>query len=140
MKEEKDKLEEFSKELQRLQTKIQKSDLALKEANQMLKRLKTMEQVRLKENNSNPVESSNVKSAEYKKAALAQLEFLRSFAKAKGMSDQAIADKSGIGRPNISRMLSGKNIPRLDTFMILCEAVGLPAIDIAKTVKRNTKV
>lgn len=127
--------DEIAHELQRLQTKIQQSEEALKEATEMLKRMCNLELSRASNNDTGIEETSNTKNSEYRSAALAQLESVRSYAKAKKMSDQVIADKTGLSRPNVSRMLSGKNIPRLDTFMMLCEAVGLPSIDIANSTK-----
>lgn len=69
---------------------------------------------------------------DFKKHALAQLECVRVIAKEKGYTDQWLADKMELSRPNVTRMLSGKHIPKLDTFMMLCKVVGVPLGDICK--------
>jgi len=73
---------------------------------------------------------------DYKERALAQLECVRAKAKEKGYTDQYIAEKMGMSRPNVTRMLSGKHLPRLDTFMLLCDTVGVPLIDVCKKKKK----
>ena len=75
--------------------------------------------------------------AKFKKKSLEQLECLRAYAKANGMTDQAIADLLGLQREGVSRMLSGKHIPRLDTFMRLCHVVGLPFVDLCSRTKKK---
>ena len=66
----------------------------------------------------------------YKKRALAQLECVKVFAKANGFTDEVIADKMKVSRQSVSRMLSGSHIPRLDTFLNLCDAVGVHVDDL----------
>lgn len=68
----------------------------------------------------------------YRKKALAQLACVKAFAKAKGMSDEVIAKKMGKGRPNVSRILSGEHVPRLDIFLRLCDAVGVKVQDLCE--------
>lgn len=74
----------------------------------------------------------SAKRKDYRTLALDQLECLRVHAKRNKLSDDAIAAMTGISRPNVSRILSGKNVPRLDTFMRLCDALDLPFVDICK--------
>jgi len=71
----------------------------------------------------------------YRDFALAQLQDVRTYAKANGFTDQFIADKIGYTRANVSRMFSGKHLPRLDTFLQLCVVVKYPIGDLFKKLK-----
>lgn len=42
----------------------------------------------------------------------------------KGITYQAIADKTGWTQPNVSRILNGKYIPRYDSLLKLAAAIG----------------
>lgn len=72
------------------------------------------------------------KKKDFKTIALSQIECVRVYAKGKGFSDQWIADCTGLSRPNVSRIFCGKHIPRLDTFIKICEAVGMVWGDMCK--------
>ncbi len=72
------------------------------------------------------------KKKDYKQIALRQVECVRVYAKERGYSDQWIAHLTGISRPNVSRIFAGKNSPGLDTFIKLCDAVGIEWQDICK--------
>lgn len=43
-----------------------------------------------------------------------------------GMTQQALADKSGVPRPNISKYLGGKTSPTIDTVERLLTALRIP--------------
>lgn len=49
---------------------------------------------------------------------------LKSIAKAKGMTDQEIADRTGFLSNNVNRMLNGHYPPTLDNLMKLGDAIG----------------
>ncbi len=40
----------------------------------------------------------------------------------RNMTQEQLAEKSGIGRGEISRIETGKEIPRVDTLLVLCAA------------------
>lgn len=40
----------------------------------------------------------------------------------RNMTQEQLAEKSGLGRGEISRIETGKEIPRVDTFLVLCTA------------------
>ncbi len=75
---------------------------------------------------------AEVKKDRYKALARAHLVCLRDMAKFKELSQEALSEATGISQPNIGRVLSGKNIPKLDTFIKLCEAIGVPYPDPCK--------
>lgn len=56
------------------------------------------------------------------------IEELRCAAIAKGITQAVIAERTGFRENHISRMLSGRYIPRYDNFLKLCEAVGVKII------------
>lgn len=51
---------------------------------------------------------------------------LRDTAKAKGLTMEVLADMTGITRQHIGRLWSGKHLPKLDAYIKLCDAVGMP--------------
>lgn len=61
----------------------------------------------------------------YQEARKILLRFLSDQAKAKGITHEQIAEKTGFDRSNVGRMLAGKFSPTLDNFMKLAEAVGV---------------
>lgn len=42
----------------------------------------------------------------------------------KGISQRELAIQTGIPEANISRYINGLRLPKLDTFIIICEALG----------------
>ncbi len=60
----------------------------------------------------------------YKEARLLMLKYLYDVAKAKNISIETIADKTGFSPNNVSRMLKGRYSPSLDNFMRIAEAIG----------------
>lgn len=50
---------------------------------------------------------------------------LRGYMRQKQITQQMIADRSGIKRCNVSSILSGNRVPTLPTFLKLVEAAGL---------------
>lgn len=50
---------------------------------------------------------------------------LRKIAESKGISQQEIADRSGLQRSNISRMFGLKYSPNLTTFIAVARAIGV---------------
>jgi transcriptional regulator with XRE-family HTH domain len=52
------------------------------------------------------------------------LNILKEQAKAKGITEQQIADKTGFIQSNVNRMFAGKYSPLLDNFLELADAVG----------------
>lgn len=59
----------------------------------------------------------------HKKLAAKHLEALRLLALDKGFTHKAIGEKIGIHPPNVSRMLSGKHIPRYDLYLKLKDVI-----------------
>lgn len=57
--------------------------------------------------------------------ALELLDELKEAAITKGITHQEIADKIGWGRGNVSRVLRGAYIPKLDNFLKLAQAIGV---------------
>ena len=57
--------------------------------------------------------------------SLLLLEQIKRIASEKGITQKDIADKTGFKTGNVSRILSGKYIPRLDNFLKLCDAIGV---------------
>lgn len=53
------------------------------------------------------------------------LRMLAGFADQKGITHQQIADKTGIHRSNITRMLSCRFIPRFDLVVKIADAIGV---------------
>lgn len=66
-----------------------------------------------------------MKDEKYTEAGRMLLGFIKSEAKAKGITEQSIADKTGFIQQNVNRMLSGKYMPSLDNFINLAEAVNV---------------
>lgn len=58
------------------------------------------------------------------------IEYLRQYARDQGISIQQIADRTGLQRSNISRVLAGRYSPTLDTFLKIAGALDLH-IDIS---------
>ncbi len=58
-------------------------------------------------------------------SSLLLIEQIRQIALTKGITQQAIADKTGFKRENVNRILSGKYMPRLDNFLKLCSAIDI---------------
>ena len=57
--------------------------------------------------------------------SLALLDQVKAAAVQAGLTDTTLGEKAGFMRTGISRMLSGRIIPRLDNFVKLCHAAGL---------------
>ena len=53
------------------------------------------------------------------------IDYLANLAKKKGVSQQWIADASGIPRPHVNRFFSGTTNPTLDTFIKVSDALGV---------------
>jgi transcriptional regulator with XRE-family HTH domain len=51
--------------------------------------------------------------------------YLADEAKEKGITHQAIADRTGFAKNNVTRMLSGRYSPSLDNFIKLADAIGV---------------
>jgi len=49
-----------------------------------------------------------------------------------GLTASAVAARSGIRRPNISRIESGRHMPSLDTLERLAEALGVPVVELVR--------
>lgn len=76
------------------------------------------------------------------------LDYLREQMEAKGITQSALAAKTGFRESNISRTLSAKYPPTLDNFIMLCEAVDCflfvidkenPKDDMAKLMRDRWK-
>lgn len=52
---------------------------------------------------------------------------------ARGWTQQELADRSGIDRPNIARLEAGKHMPRIDTVAMLAEVLSLPIGELVET-------
>lgn len=48
----------------------------------------------------------------------------------KGISQRDLAIKTGIPEANVSRYVNGLRLPKLDTFIIICEALGVKLDDM----------
>lgn len=48
----------------------------------------------------------------------------------KGISQRELAIQTGIPEANISRYINGLRLPKLDTFIIICEALGVKFDDM----------
>lgn len=48
----------------------------------------------------------------------------------KGISQRDLANQTGIPEANISRYINGFRLPKLDTFLIICEALGVRPNDM----------
>lgn len=53
------------------------------------------------------------------------LQSISETAKEKGITQEMLSEKTGFCQSNISRILAGKYPPTLDSFLKLCEAVGV---------------
>lgn len=51
--------------------------------------------------------------------------FLREIAESKGISQQEIANRTGMLRTNINRVFNMKYCPKLDTFILIANAIGI---------------
>lgn len=61
----------------------------------------------------------------YELARKSLVEHVRQFAKHKGVSQDEIAQSTGLHRSNVNRVLSGRYSPELDTFLKIAESLGL---------------
>lgn len=64
-----------------------------------------------------------MKNDKYIEARRILLRFVSEQAKAKGITHEQIASKTGFDRSNVGRMLAGRFSPTLDNFLRLAEAV-----------------
>lgn len=64
-----------------------------------------------------------VNAERYRQARVMLCQYLRERAREKGITYEAIAEKTGFTQSNVSRMLSGKFSPSLDNFMRLADAI-----------------
>lgn len=78
-----------------------------------------------KNNEEETAVKPELSSKNQKEISLLYIEKIRRAALDKGITHQAIADITGFKQANVSRLLSGKYIPRLDNFLKLCEAIGI---------------
>ena len=61
----------------------------------------------------------------HKELAQKHMGDIKDLIKERGITYQEIADKMKIAKPNVSRMLNSPSVPRYDTLLKLCEAVGM---------------
>lgn len=54
-----------------------------------------------------------------------------------GITSTQLAEMTGMGQPNISRIFSAKYSPTLDTVLILCKALNCHVFIIEKDVDKN---
>ena len=66
-----------------------------------------------------------MKDDKHTEAGRALLGLLKTEAKARGITEKEIADKTGFMQQSVNRMLSGKHMPALGNFLKLAEAVNL---------------
>jgi len=59
----------------------------------------------------------------YKQERIRLLSRIAEIAKQKQITHDVIAERMGVMRTSVSRMLSGKFPPTLDNFLMLCDAV-----------------
>ena len=59
---------------------------------------------------------------------------LKSWMKAKGISQKQLAEMIGRGKPSVSQYLSGKNIPRKDVQAKIAEALNCSVDDLHKPI------
>jgi len=64
-----------------------------------------------------------MKNEKYTEAGRKMLGFLKSEAEKKGITNQAISDKTGFTQPNVNRILNGRYSPTLDNFLNLADAI-----------------
>jgi len=66
-------------------------------------------------------------------------EEIRRARKKAGLSQEAVADKAGLHRTYISLVERNKKSPTLETLFRICQAIGVSAAAVVKTVedKRN---
>lgn len=69
-----------------------------------------------------------MKNQTYHDQAVAHLATLKKVASESGITQQAIADKTGWTQTNVSRMLLGKYIPRYDNLLKLADAIGVKIV------------
>lgn len=60
----------------------------------------------------------------FKEARQALCLFLKTKAKAKGVTYQELANRTGMSQPNVSQILNAKYAPSLDNFLKLADAIG----------------
>lgn len=65
------------------------------------------------------------KQKNYSLVVRGHLESVSAQAERLGISTKEIAERTGFTHSNVSRMLSGKYVPRYDNFLRLVDAVGL---------------
>ena len=68
------------------------------------------------------------KKKDFRAIAIAHMETLGDYARENDISQLDLAEMSELNQGNISRMLSGKFVPRLDNFLKLLDAAGLEII------------
>lgn len=59
-------------------------------------------------------------------AIVVDFEKLREHAEKERWSDSAIARKTGISQPAVSKILGGRATPKADSLKKICDAIGLP--------------
>lgn len=75
-----------------------------------------------------------INEEKYKKSRRLLLNYLHKLAKEKGITHQAIANKTGFTSNNVSRMLQGRYSPSLDNFIRLAEAIDYDVAIINKLI------
>lgn len=74
----------------------------------------------------NKIEADKIEAGEASEFARKLLiEFMHKIAEERGVSNAEIARRSGLQRPNVSRILSGRYSPELDTFLKIAGALDL---------------
>ena len=66
-------------------------------------------------------------------------EELRKAREQAGMTQEQLAFESGLSRPYISQLEHDMKSPRLDTFFLLCDALGISAEELIGRVDRARK-
>jgi len=74
----------------------------------------------------NSLDASKIEAGEASEFARKLLvEYVRKIAEERGVSNAEIARRCGLQRPNVSRILSGRYSPELDTFLKIAGALDL---------------
>jgi len=64
------------------------------------------------------------------------IEFVRQFAEFAGVSQIEIAERCGMQQPNVNRFLTGRDSPRLDTFLKIAVVLDLNIEIVSRREKK----
>lgn len=76
-----------------------------------------------------------MKNDKYTEQALQALATLKRAAEAQDITQQAIANKTGLIQTNVARTLAGKYLPNLALFLKLADAIGMKVTITTKSPK-----